>query len=268
MTSTSAPSQLRTPSLDPVSRLAGWAVLAAALVVTAFFLLVRGEPRPGLAASGAVVAVVGVAILTRVRFAAVLSVALGLFMVLFPALRKYYAFSLERPDEILGFGFTVVAVGVAAVLLVAGAVATIAAVAPRSIPRGRGPLLGTVVLSVIVAAVGLAGFSALSQPDQRGELSSADVAALPEVVMDDFRYTPDRLRAVSGKELVLRLRNDDVESYRFTIDELDIDVIVPSGREAVVRVTPNEPGALTFYSSEEGGEHRDLGMIGTIEVAG
>ncbi len=64
--------------------------------------------------------------------------------------------------------------------------------------------------------------------------------------------------------MLLRLRNEDTETCRFTVDELALDVIVPSGRTAIVRLVPPVTGTYTFYSSEEDGEHRDLGMEGII----
>lgn len=252
---------------SPVEAVAGWSLVAAGIVVTAFFLVVRGEPRVDLALSGLVVLGAGVATLRRVPFAALLAIPLGLFMILFPALRRYYSFSLQRPDELVGLVFTVVAVILAGVVLVSGALAAVASWRPvRAVGTAAAAATG-VVLGLAVAVGYALVVAAQAQPDQSDGLTDAEVAALPVVVMDDFRFTPDQLTAVVGEELAIRLVSEDVETYRFTIDQLDIDVIVPSGRTAVVRITPTEAGTLTFYSSEEGDEHRQLGMVGEITVA-
>lgn len=75
------------------------------------------------------------------------------------------------------------------------------------------------------------------------------------------------LQAQAGTELALLLVNNDTETYRFVVDELDVDVVVPSGRQAVVRVLAPDPRTFASYSSEEDGEHRDLGMEGTLVVS-
>lgn len=77
---------------------------------------------------------------------------------------------------------------------------------------------------------------------------------------------PPVLTAQVGTELVELLVDDDTETYRFVVDELDL-AVVPSGREAVVRVAPARPGTLA-PNSEAGGEHRTLGMPGSLVVSG
>lgn len=84
--------------------------------------------------------------------------------------------------------------------------------------------------------------------------------------MDDYGYAPNVLQAQAGTELAVLLVNDDTETYRFVVDDLGVDVVVPSGRQAVVRVLAREARRFAFYSSEEEGEHRDLGMEGTLVV--
>ncbi len=253
----------RTP---PVAVLSGWSLLAAGVLVVVFFLVVRAEPRPELAASALVVAGVGLATLLRVPFAAVLSVPLGLFLLLFPALRKYYSFSLERPEEVGGLAFTLVALAIAGIVLTSGGLAVWAALRSVEWSRGRSAVASALLGGLAVGVAAAVVLDSQAQPDQAGELLDEQVAALPAVVMDDFRFVPDRLTARAGTESVIRVVNDDVETYRFTVDLLGLDVIVPSGRTAVVRFTPTRTGTLEFYSGEEGGEHRDLGMVGEIIV--
>ncbi|MGF1652232.1 MAG: cupredoxin domain-containing protein [Actinomycetales bacterium] len=260
----------RSPSarrpLEAATLLCGITLLAAAALVASFFTFVRGEPRPELAlSSGLAITVAAVLVLRRVPGAPLLAVALSLFLVLFPALRKYYAFSLERPDETVGLVFSVAALAVAGVAATTGLTATVARF--RLLPPTRAAAGVAATVGLVAAVVTGALIARTAPPDQGADLSDAELAALPQVVMDDFRFTPDRIEIVTGEDLVVRLVNDDTETYRFTIDELDVDVVVPSGRSAVARVTPAAAGTLTFYSSEEGGEHRDLGMVGEIVVA-
>ena len=254
--------------LDPMTVVSGVTLIASALLVGAFFLVVRGEPRIDLAAgSGLLLLAVAVATLRRVPFAALLGVPLTGFLVLFPALRRYYAFSFERPDETLGLVFSVAALAVAGVVATSGVAATVARIGGVRALAGRGAAVGAVVVGLLAGAVVGVVVASDAQPDQSDGLTAAEVENLPGIVMDDYRFTPDRLEGVVGEELVIRLTNDDTETYRFTIDELGVDTIVPSGRTAVVRLTPEAPGQLEFYSSEEGGEHRDLGMVGQIDVS-
>lgn len=244
----------------------GLQVLAAAgiagigLLFAAYVLVVRAEARPGLAAGSLLILGVAGAVLAGVRWAPLLAVPLGLAVV--DRLAVYVPFSLARPDETGGLVFSALCLVVVSVAVAAGVAATWQA-------YGR-PLARPLAVVGAGAALVLLALTALlvpqAQPDQGDGLTAEQVAALPRVVMDDYRYAPDVLTATVGTELAVLLVNDDTETYRFVVDALGVDVVVPSGREAVVRLVPTAPGSLAFYSSEEAGEHRALGMVGTVLV--
>lgn len=254
-TAPAAPSVARPLQLVAAAGIAGIAVLYASYV-----LFVRAEPRPGLAAGSLLILAVAGLVIAGVRWAPLLAVPLGVAVV--DRLGVYVPFSLERLEETGGLAFCLLCLLVVGVAATSGVVATTLAYR-MSVPfPGVLTALGT---SLLVAAL-LALLAPQAQADQGADLSTAQVATLPRVVMDDYNYAPAVLQAQAGTELALLLVNNDTETYRFVIDELDVDVVVPSGRQAVVRVLAPDPRTFAFYSSEEDGEHRDLGMEGTLVV--
>jgi plastocyanin len=239
--------------------LAGAGVLAAAALFVVFVLLVRAEPRPGLAAGGLVLAAVAAVVVRGPRWAPLLAIPVAVAVL--DRMRVYVPFSLERPEEIGSLVFSLLVLAVVGVCLVTGPVAVLStyrAVRRATTWSAAGGLAVAALLGVALAAS--------AQPDQGEGLTAAERASLPQVVMDDYRYVPDALSVQAGQELQVLLVNDDTETYRLVLDELDVDVVVPSGREAVVRLRPEARGTFTWYSSEEDGEHRALGMVGTLEV--
>lgn len=241
-----------------VTLLAAGALAVDAALFALYMTVVRAEPRWDLAAGALFLLAAAALAAAGVRWAPALALPVGLAVL--DRVQVYVPFSLERPDELVGLLFSAVCLVAVGVGAVAGPMATWQAY--------RGPvrwaaaisLVGGLALTVVLAVA----LATAAEPDQRQGLSDAEVAQLPTVVMDDYLFSPSRLVIGAGEETVLRLVNDDTETYSFVVPELGVDVTVPSGREAVVRLRPEEPGRTVFFSDEEAGEHRELGMEGVI----
>jgi len=255
---TTAPAQAGPPVGRPLQLVAAAGIAGIAALYASYVLFVCAEPRPGLAAGSLLILAVAGLVVAGVRWAPLLAVPLGVAVV--DRLGVYVPFSLERPDETGGLAFSLLSLVVVGVAAASGAVATALAYGV-AVPR---PGVLTALGSSLLVAALLGLLAPQAQADQGAELSAQQVAVFPRVVMDDYRYAPDVLQAQAGTELAVLLVNDDTETYRFVIAELDVDVVVPSGRQAVVRVLAADPRTFAFYSSEEDGEHRDLGMEGTL----
>lgn len=254
-TAQTAPPAGRPLQLGAAAGIAGIAVLYASYV-----LFVHAEPRPGLAAGSLLILAVAGLVVAGVRWAPLLAVPLGV------AAATGWGFTCPSasngPTRPAALAFSLLCLVVVGVAAASGVVATALAYGV-AVPRPG--VLTPLGSSLLVAAL-LGLLVPQAQADQGGDLSTEQIAALPRVVMDDYRYAPDVLQAQAGTELTVLLVNDDTETYRFVVDELDVDVVVPSGRQAVVRVLAPEARRFACYSSEEEGEHRDLGMEGTLVV--
>lgn len=261
MTTDRAPAPAISPRLRrpaPVALVAAGALTVDAILFALFMTVVRAEPRWDLAAGALLLLAAAALVVTGVRWAPALALPVGLAVL--DRVQVYVPFSLERPDDLAGVLFSaacLVSVGIGAV---AGPLATWNAYRPPA----RGATGVSVVGGVALAAGMAVVFAGAAEPDQGRGLSRAEVAELPVVVMDDYTFTPSRLDVAAGEETAVRLVNDDTETYSFVVDELGVSVTVPSGREAVVRLRADAPGPLAFYSAEEAGEHRELGMEGVL----
>jgi uncharacterized cupredoxin-like copper-binding protein len=99
-----------------------------------------------------------------------------------------------------------------------------------------------------------------------------------ELVMTEYRFTPDRLRLERGVPYRLRLENRGKELHEFTAAEFlasitlaNPEVLAAGGREVVVR--PGEERELRFIPRHSGtypmicADHDWAGMTGEIIVA-
>ena len=126
------------------------------------------------------------------------------------------------------------------------------------------------LLLLAFAALG-AGFLAACGGDNEEE---ADTAAPGEtqpanpdkvdVRAHDFNFEPTGLIGEMGRPFDVTIRNEGDAPHTFTIDELHVDQTVEPGKKATVRVTPSEPGELTFYCKF----HIGRGMMGSLMVSG
>jgi plastocyanin len=80
-----------------------------------------------------------------------------------------------------------------------------------------------------------------------GDGGGASVCATPieagTVVLSDFAYRPDCLRAPEGAQI--RLRNTGEAPHTFTIDGTFVDVNLPAGTSSDASLSGVEPGRYT-----------------------
>ena len=101
------------------------------------------------------------------------------------------------------------------------------------------------------------------------------------VVLSDYKYTPNTFTVPAGKEITLNLKNQGFVSHMFIIFKLGTDAgekfgpedekniywkteVLP-GKSATAKFTaPTEPGS--YYVTCGLGGHHEVGMFGTLTV--
>ncbi len=126
------------------------------------------------------------------------------------------------------------------VLGIVGLIAAIAALrggdaTPSAAPRTTGRVLAAIlILSVVVGVVARVTYD---EPARAAEDISLTAA--------DFEFSSESLEA-DGGEVSVYVTNEDQTIHTFTIDDLDVDLVIPGGTSA--RVTFDaEPGTYEFY---------------------
>lgn len=230
--------------------LVAMAALTATTLVT--HLLLAGEPDLGYAALAVVPVAAAAALWAGRRWAPALVLVAAVLMVLPRTVEL--SFDLVRPGDPIPF--VTAAVHVAAVGL-AVSTALLMRADTRRDPRPVTPVaLGAGLAIGAVVASGLLVLSPQGDDVAAGEASVVDMVS--------FEYVPAQLRADAGS-VAIRFANDSGDSHSFTIDALDVDVQVPSGRDRVV-VVDAAPGEYAVYCSVD--DHRDQGMVGRLTVVG
>lgn len=238
----------------PAATVALAAMGALAVEVLIGYLLLAGAPNPGMAAVAVLPLAVALGLRTGRRWALI---GAALVAVLVVALRTLeLSFDLVRPGDVAPFLLSV------ALLLTAGVgvTAAVAGLLPGRRVREAALLAGGAGLA---AAAGAVLVLLSPQGDDTGSLSAVEVAALPTVDMSNYRYAPAQLRVPEGGQVAFRFTNDTDDTHTFSVDDLGLDVQVPSGRTRVM-VTDAPAGDYTFYCSV--GSHREDGMEGRLVV--
>lgn len=88
--------------------------------------------------------------------------------------------------------------------------------------------------------------------------------AAPDLVLNDFFYTPNTLAVRAAQDVPLLLRNDGGVTHTFVIDALAVDIELAPGasRSIVINAPANQ---YAFYCRIPG--HKAAGMTGTLNVA-
>ena len=126
--------------------------------------------------------------------------------------------------------------------------------------------LGSVVLLVIAVIVVAAGLGAGRTPGNTGATAARSV----DVVLEDLRFTPNRLDASVGVPLVVRLTNRGVERHDFNFPSLHmpglegVESILEPGETRLVTLRFDRAGTHTFICSLPG--HAAAGMTGAVFV--
>lgn len=141
------------------------------------------------------------------------------------------------------------------VLLAAVTIAVAAFMAARGndSPSGAGTW-SKVVVGVGVVAVAVSLISFLTYEDDTKQEGDIEIATA------EFRFQPESIE-VDGGTVGVFISNEDPATHTFTIEELDVDVVIPQG--ASVRVEFDaEPGEYEVVCTP----HEEGGMTGTLEV--
>lgn len=121
-------------------------------------------------------------------------------------------------------------------------------------PIFRNGLSALVILPVLVAIVGFAGW-ALGGSD----VSESEKASATAVTIKEFDFGP---KTITSDSSALFVKNSDLFLHNFTVDELDIDVEINPGRETLVDISDVDAGTYAVTCSIEGHES----MEATLEI--
>jgi Cupredoxin-like domain len=94
----------------------------------------------------------------------------------------------------------------------------------------------------ILAVVLLASAAPLVVRGARAE----DAVSL-SLTIKDGKFEPTELHAPAGKALEIHVTNRNAIPSEFESSDLHFEKIVPVGKEAVVRVRPQQPGRYNFF---------------------
>lgn len=100
-------------------------------------------------------------------------------------------------------------------------------------------------------------------------MRSTTVESLPEIELLNYAYDYPDLRVAEGTTFAAKVTNTTNLPHSVTIESLDIDLYVPAGRYSILEITPEQLQSietnLSMYCTI--GEHRDLGMSRTLDIA-
>ena len=94
----------------------------------------------------------------------------------------------------------------------------------------------------ILAVILLASAAPLAERGARAE----DAASL-SLTIKDGKFEPAELHAPAGRALEIHVTNLNAIPSEFESSDLHFEKIVPVGKEAVVRVRPQQPGRYSFF---------------------
>jgi nitrite reductase (NO-forming) len=91
-----------------------------------------------------------------------------------------------------------------------------------------------------------------------------------EIVLEDLRFTPNRLDATAGETLLVRLTNQGLERHDLNFPSghmpglEGVEAILAPGESRTIRLRFDKPGTHTFLCSLPG--HAAAGMTGAVFV--
>lgn len=119
----------------------------------------------------------------------------------------------------------------------------------------RSPRLIALVTTALVAAfLAACGGGATPTP----EPPSVSIEA------SEFAFKPDRISGTAGQTLTIELVNKGTIEHDFTIDTLNVKLLVGVGKTGQTTTPSLTAGTYDFYCAIPG--HKEAGMVGTLEV--
>lgn len=125
---------------------------------------------------------------------------------------------------------------------------------------GYGMPLAALAVVAVLAAIAI---TLLPRPEATGPTQAGTMVATT-LTTANFAFDRAELRARAGETVELRLLNRDPFAHSFDLDAWQVHQLMLTGEASVIRFTPTEPGAYTFYCGIPG--HRQSGMTGTVVV--
>lgn len=120
---------------------------------------------------------------------------------------------------------------------------------------------------ILVLGIAVIMAAALAVAALRGP---APVTGSADIVLEDLRFTPNRLNAKVGTALVVRLTNRGLERHDLSfaashMPELEgVESILEPGESRTISLRFDQPGTHTFLCSLPG--HAAAGMTGAVFV--
>ena len=173
----------------------------------------------------------------------------GFFFFLVPNL-PYVALLVPVPESWVDFNQAMIATGISVVGIIAGIAVLRRAPLNSTMPRA----VGSAAIVTVLTAAGWSAYTTLTydEPEPLGGDS--------RLVAEDSVFSSRRLQEVPGR-MGLYVDNQDLVLHTFTIEELDIDVMVPGGK-AVRAVLSVPRGRYEFFCRTH-----PSSMRGILEVA-
>lgn len=216
------------------------ASFGAALVIALVTLLIFKEVDPPFIVMFLLFLAGGILAFRKGKAGVVGIVLASLGAAMFTAFAGPFAFVVielpEGPDEFIPVLATLT---MALTVLISAIVVAIRG-------RGRGFLrsTGAGVLGIValVLVIGITVFSLYSA----SKVETASARQGDELLTtEDFEFKPDQLKLDSGT-VALHITNKDDATHTFTIDELDVDQVIPAGKSVRVKLNATS-GKYRFY---------------------
>jgi plastocyanin len=67
------------------------------------------------------------------------------------------------------------------------------------------------------------------------------------LTIKDHRFEPAELEVPAGKDLTLKVTNQDATAEEFESDDFDAEKVIAGGQTAVIKIGPLDPGRYEFY---------------------
>jgi hypothetical protein len=238
--------------MSVLTKLATASIVLAGLSLVVYALSAFAAPDWTVAGGGLAVAAAGVA---GLRFAWLHLAGLVPIAAMLGIAGPFAAYDLARPDETPYFVGSAVIIVTACLAAVFG---TTSAVRPNSrwIPAA---LVGALAIP-IAGGVVVAGNPASA--DVGSAITDTERQNATDVELIDFAFVvdPDQLRP----NAVIRLTNSGALPHDFTIEQIGMNVFVPSGRSTYIRLPASLPGDYELVCTI--GDHIEQGM--RLDVTG
>jgi heme/copper-type cytochrome/quinol oxidase subunit 2 len=244
------------PALNQIARAT---LVALALALSYFQVVLLGSARPVLLVSSMLFLLAALLITLRWRWAPLLGAVFG--VLVFAARFENIVADLSNPAALHLFSYIVIVVALDMVLIVTGIAATVRNLrgAEPTAPRGT----WTAIAMLAALATGLMLSAAIPRQATTG-VSPELLAGLPALDIPGMNFDQNVLHAAVGQTVALRLENSHSIGHSFDIDELNVHVPVAPRQSNLILFQPTAPGTYTYYCALPG--HADAGMTGTLIV--